>query len=125
VSDECGVSFCDDYDGDNAFYYERWRKARKRHTCCECRETIQPGMRYLYVTGKSDDVVWTTKICEPCKEILREFNDGAWEFGKLWENFEQEWLNGAPLQPCLNRLETVASKKKLRDMWMQYKEIEP
>jgi hypothetical protein len=125
MSDECGVSFDCDYDNDNAFCSETWRRARKPHHCGECRQTIQPKQRYLRVVGKADGEIWTAVLCEPCNEILHEFSSGAWSFGgEVWENFATVWSDGEPLQPCLNRLSTVAAKAKLRDMWLAHKDLD-
>ena len=123
MSDECGVSFGSDYGDDNELYVETWRTARKPHECGECKQTIQPRSRYLRVVGKNDGRMWTFTLCEPCNTILHEFTEGSWEFGSLWENFEETWASGTPLQPCLNRLPFVAAKEKLRDMWMAHKGI--
>jgi hypothetical protein len=124
VSDECGVSFESSYEGDNELYVETWRRARKPHRCGECKQTIPPGSRYLRVVGKESGTIWTVLLCEPCNEILHEFADGNWEFGgKIWENFDEVWSQGEPLQPCLNRLTSVAAKTKLRDMWLAFKEV--
>jgi hypothetical protein len=123
MSEECGVSFGSDYDDDNELYVETWRTARKPQKCGECKETIQPRSRYLRVVGKSDGRIWMVKLCEPCNTILHEFTEGSWTFGALWENFDETWSSGMPLQPCLNRLSDVAAKVKLRDMWMAHKGI--
>jgi len=124
MSEECGVSFDGEYDGDNELYVESWRRARKPHKCGECRGEIAKGSRYLRVVGKSDGRMWTALLCEPCNTILHEFNSGSWEFGgKVWENMQHVWANGVPLQPCLNRLSDVASKTKLRDMWLSFKGV--
>jgi hypothetical protein len=124
MSEECGVSFEADYDDENQLYVETWRRARKPHQCGECKQAIAAGVRYLRVVGKSDGRVWTRLLCEPCNEILHEFTDGSWAFGGyIWEQFDGEWANGTPLQPCLNRLTTVAAKTKLRDMWLAHKGV--
>jgi hypothetical protein len=124
MSEECGVSFDADYDDENELYVETWRTARKTHRCGECRETIPVRSRYLRVVGKSNGSMWTVLLCDPCNEILHEFSDGAWNFGgKVWENFDQVWADGVPLQPCLNRLTSVTAKAKLRDMWLAHKGI--
>lgn len=125
MSEECGVTFEADYDDDNELYVETWRTARKPHTCGECKETIQPRSRYLRVVGKSDGRMWTARLCEPCNTILHEFTEGSWTFGgKIWEDFSDVWHGGVPLQPCLNRVPTVAAKAKLRDQWLAWKGID-
>lgn len=44
------------------------RKARKPHTCSECRGPIEPGVTYEYVTGKWEDVLYF-KTCPLCLEL--------------------------------------------------------
>lgn len=126
MSDECGVSFDGRSDDcENTFYSESWRRARKPHRCGECRQAIQPGQRYLRVVGKADGDMWTAVLCEPCNEILHEFSEGGWTFGgQIWEQFQEVWSDGEPLQPCLNRLGTVGAKTKLRDMWLAHKDLD-
>jgi hypothetical protein len=43
----------------------------------------------------------------------------------VWEEFEQQWHDGANLQACLNRVSTVAAKAKLRAQWQKWKGIAP
>jgi hypothetical protein len=125
VSEECGLMFDNGYDDiSNDFYRETRRKARKPHVCGECKCTIAPGETYLYVVGKHDGDMWIALLCAACDEIVHEFNHTSWTFGgQTWDDFDNAWASGAPLQPCLNRLTTVAAKTKLRDMWLKSKGV--
>lgn len=56
-----------DYDAPK-FYCQEMRKARKRHTCEECRCSILPGEVYEYVSGLWEDVN-QCKTCLGCVDI--------------------------------------------------------
>lgn len=43
-----------------------WRKARKKHRCCECGEIIQPGQRYENIFSVFESEVTIFKTCEFC-----------------------------------------------------------
>jgi len=121
MSDFCDVAL-GDYDCEpQRFYHEERRRARKAHTCGECRETIQKGQMYRHAAGKDEDTIWTFKSCEACWEILKEFSESSWCFGVVWDTFTSEWANGASLQGCLNRLTSVEAKMLMRRKWMQWK----
>ena len=122
----CDVSL-GDYDGDSAeFYVESTMVARKVHVCYECRAEIQPGERYQRVVGKWDGEFSSHRFCLPCWEISGEFSgDGGRTFGVVWEQFRDQWHDGSNLQACLNRVETVAAKTKLREQWQRWKGIAP
>lgn len=121
----CDVSL-DDYDGDEAaFYNEAYVKARKAHVCHECREAIEKGQSYHRVTGKWDGDVCTYRFCRSCWEVMGEFSDGAKTFGVVWDTFINEWASGATLQGCLNRLESVAAKSLMTRQWRRWKKLEP
>lgn len=121
----CDVSI-GEYDGDAAsFYHETTPKARKTHTCIECRETIPIGARYTKSVGKWDGEFSTVRLCESCKEIGAEFsNGGSWAYGTIWDELETNWDDGAHLQACLNRLTSVSAKELLARKWRKWKGIE-
>ncbi len=80
---------CDcDYEQPAVYGLEQPR-ARKPHTCCECRGVIQPGEVYNRHHGIWDGSASTFKICVDC-EALRNALGGeclpAFEF--LWEDVE-------------------------------------
>lgn len=52
-------------------FWQRLRKARKEHVCCECRREIVIGETYVCVSGIWDGYPETHKICQPC-EALRQ-----------------------------------------------------
>lgn len=119
----CDISFEGDYGEENEFYAERTVKARRPHTCVECHRRIEPGSDYVRVVGKSDGRIWMVKLCAACDEILKEFSQGAWAFGELWENFRGTWKGGVPLQPCLNRVHSVAAKRQMVEQWQAAKGV--
>jgi len=43
-----------------------WRKATKEHECRECGGLIEYSDEYLEITGDSDGVFWTIRICKNC-----------------------------------------------------------
>jgi len=45
---------------------ETRRKARKQHTCCECRDTIEPGDEYVHISSCFDGSWSNNKLCEFC-----------------------------------------------------------
>lgn len=47
-------------------YDERYVKARKKHTCCECKHPIFPGEEYQKVKGLWDGEFATFKTCSCC-----------------------------------------------------------
>ncbi len=65
-----GVCYCD-YEM-LSVSREETRKARKSHTCCECRRTIQPGEPYEHVWGVWEGKPDTYKTCQHCVG-LREY----------------------------------------------------
>jgi hypothetical protein len=59
--------YCD-YDPPD-FVREAHHAARKQHGCSECGRTIQPGERYLKVTGKWDGQISVCKRCPHCDAV--------------------------------------------------------
>ena len=53
-------------------YNEKWRKANKKHVCCECRGTIDKGERYHYLTGIWEGHGATYKTCVTCDQLRRD-----------------------------------------------------
>lgn len=62
-------------------YWKVWRKARKQHICCECASTIDPGEKYLIISGIWDGEFDSFKQCEFCAEAYDEQNRKIQEFG--------------------------------------------
>lgn len=119
---QCDVSL-GDYEGEAArVFHSEWRTARKPYRCYECRETIPVGARYEHVSGLWDE--WKSyKFCLPCSEISTEFSDGGRSFGTVWEGMEENWAAGAHIIACVNRMTSVASKRKLHERWLAWKEL--
>jgi hypothetical protein len=76
----------DYYEETYSVYDETWRKARKTHECCACKETIAAGQRYAHVAAIFDGVL-TFKRCARCQEIhehLREKCASDAYSGAMW-----------------------------------------
>lgn len=83
----CTVS--GDFSMPSAFW-DSQVKAKKRHECCECGSTIEPGETYRLVRGIWENEFCTYKQCELCSERMYEENsrlqyDEAIPFTCLWE----------------------------------------
>lgn len=75
-SDMDGPEFCD----------TSYVKARKSHTCIECRRTIKKGELYEYTAGKWDGEFDTMKTCNDCLSVRSIFFNNNWGFGQVWES---------------------------------------
>ncbi len=53
-------------------YTERYRRARLRHQCYECCGAIDPGDRYLHISGVWDDRPDSFKMHLTCKALRDE-----------------------------------------------------
>ncbi len=106
-----------DYDESNEFYTAIMRKARRPHQCRECHQTIQPGEKYEYVSGKSGGDVWMAKTCAICLAIRDALVCGTWVHGQLWEEIEEgifpAWQRLSPLD-CLAKIDSLAARDALR-----------
>ena len=70
------------------------RKARKAHRCCECRQEIPKGTKYIDVNGLWEDRFENFKLCECCDELFHkavEMHDGMPEDGPCFQNL-RAWL---------------------------------
>jgi hypothetical protein len=74
---------------------ERWRRARKEHRCCACRETIRAGDRYHYVSGIWEGGPASFKHCARCWAMFAELTERTrWgdsvalqlDCGQSWED---------------------------------------
>lgn len=63
-----------DADEAPSFYADEWRRARKRHTCCACDETIQKDHLYHYAKGLWDGYFATFKHCARCWRLFDNLN---------------------------------------------------
>ena len=84
---ECScLIVCDNDNGPKAFT-EQNRKAKKRHTCCECGRIIEIGEIYRYESG-----IWENpesyKICLDCISI-RDVYFCGYVYGQLWEEMNE------------------------------------
>jgi len=119
---DCGVCLSG-WDGDsyNEFCDQKIRKARKPHTCSECKKPISPGERYEHAVGKSDGDMWAFDTCLACAEIAEAFYcDGRLFGGMLWEEM-RETVFPHMTTGCLDRLFTAAAKAELLRRWNEWK----
>ena len=65
---------------------EEMPRARKPHTCGECRRQIVPGETYERTTGIWDGDLSTYKTCTDCISMREEFFCDGWFYGFIWEN---------------------------------------
>lgn len=75
------------------FYSERFPVAKKKHRCCECRDMIEPGEKYLLVGGKWDGILETYKqhlLCREACMAISNIADDCIPFGSLMEDY-REW----------------------------------
>jgi len=99
----------DDFDCDDDFRSDSFRRARIQHICYACRETIRPGDRYHHYVCKSDGGFTTTAHCLRCWAICKalwqngaEAIDMSLNCGHTWE--EAEHSDGKPPPPEVARL---------------------
>lgn len=80
--------YCD-YDSPE-FCHTEIRKARKPHSCSECRGVIAIGEQYEHVRGKWDGNVCTIQTCLRCLDIRTWVTNSVpcfcWAFGNMIEN---------------------------------------
>lgn len=74
---ECLTEFC------NERLVER---ARKTHTCGECRRQIEAGESYLYITGVWDGDFHAHKLCRDCQSVVEAFFCNGYMFERVWED---------------------------------------
>lgn len=84
-------------------YQEVSRRARKAHTCSECRLTIALGERYVRCSCLGDS--WDDwPMCVTCSAVKDAWYDfgrverievGCWEVGAMWEAI-QFWIDERP-----------------------------
>ena len=77
---------CDcDCDQPAAVYRARIQRAKKAHTCCECRGPIAPSDSHEYVFGVWDGDPGSFRTCSHCLEL-------------------RAWVTEADCRPCHNEL---------------------
>jgi hypothetical protein len=76
-------------------YRESFPKARKEHTCYECRRSINKGQTYHYAEGCWVGKFSRYKTCKPCDDLRHELRyEGEYaSFGQL-----EDWANDADVK---------------------------
>ena len=54
-------------------YTSEYPKARREHSCEFCKGRIQKGEKYSYEKWKSDGEFFTSKLCIPCDNMVKEY----------------------------------------------------
>lgn len=79
-------------------YSESEPRARKEHTCCECRGIITPGEHYQLAKGKWDGDWQSYRTCAFCVAVRTDHCGGCWTFTTLWEDllecYREDWKEG-------------------------------
>jgi len=65
---KCSIDLAEQCD----VWIETDRKARKQHRCCECREPIEPGEKYIQINSVYDGSASTDRMCSTCRAIWRD-----------------------------------------------------
>lgn len=113
------------YDGDTSDVTTTTKRvARKPHTCCECRQTIQRGQTYEHTSGLWDGDWQTYKTCLPCVEIRHALMCEGWNYQNLWEDIREHWHQGGSPTGCIKELETADAKQKLADAYRDFLGLE-
>ena len=60
-------------------------EAKKKHVCCECNGTINPGEKYERVKGLWEGRFDLVKTCLPCMRIRNHYCCGGFIYGELRE----------------------------------------
>lgn len=114
---ECHVDFSDASSDAEPCTFCEWRvvkRARKEHRCVMCVQKISVGESYRTVSSVFEGEFSYDKVCEACYEISREFEYHIID-GGLWTSMREEWEQGAHIQACIQRVESVAAKTKLAE----------
>lgn len=75
-------------------YSEKERRARKPHTCAECRSVIPVGAAYWRREGRCDGQWFSEAMCASCQDWMQAYVDAqrevcgevyGWTFDWLWQ----------------------------------------
>lgn len=94
-------------------FKKKIRKARKKHSCNECRRSIYPGEEYEHCSGKWDGAFETYKTCIDCLSLRDQFFSHGWCYRSLWPDFLDtihEWGYEVP-ESCISELTPKAREK--------------
>ena len=112
------------YDGceeGREFFSETTRTARKRWTCYECREHIEPKSHYIHTAQSEYGDVSVHRTCLCCWEIRKALYCDGWYWGQLWKDItDQIFSQGGMTIACLDKLTTPEAKTFIQQRWMDY-----
>lgn len=87
---ECSCVYVDTDGCRTEFWRERLiKRARRAHTCGECRRQIREGESYLYVSGVWDGDFGTHKVCSDCRSVIDAFFCNGYVFGQVWDDLRE------------------------------------
>ena len=92
------------------FYLEHRRRARKLHTCSECRIAIPAGELYAHVTGKWDGYVCTYRFHIECLELLDVIREEQEELCTEFQGAEEYFIDGSMPDRWAAHLEAIRAK---------------
>lgn len=98
------------------FFREQWAVARKPHTCCECREIIQPGDRYCAVAGKWEGEFSTFATCERCQDLRDSYVElgYCYTFGTLWsDHLDMLEMDGKSETPAYAKAKAIRDRARM------------
>jgi len=89
--------------------------AKKNHKCDECNYKIEPGEKYEYIFGKSDDGIFENTTCRSCIEI-RDLFFSNYTYGIIWDDIfdyiiENAWNEEKLSEDCISKLNKRAKGK--------------
>ncbi len=113
----CEIVIDQDFDSPSLFKIKR-QVARKAHKCTECRRTILPKEKYERIEGIWDGSWHHFKMCNDCLSIKEVMFTEGFEYGSLWEyfnnTFDNHSLSEIP-ESCLASL-TPRARNKICDL---------
>lgn len=98
--------------------HDDMRKARKQHTCVECKRTIEPGETYEVSTILRDGSWFSFKTCRGCVLIRKHLSPNGWIFGGLAEHVAEcigfNYVTGEPLDGFEEQMQLLRESEENR-----------
>jgi hypothetical protein len=118
----CSVSFGMEAEEMCAFWEAKIKRARKVHTCEECRKPINIGDRYESLAYVFDGSFNHEKKCLICAEIRDAFLESGSAYcpGYMWTDI-RDYVFPEMTTACFDRLKTPEAKAELQRRWMEWK----
>jgi hypothetical protein len=78
------------YGDEYSWSKTRFHVAKKEHMCDECKGSILPGQKYMYIFGNFENEHYVHKVCPDCNSIIKAFFCG-WCMGCVWDDLRTEF----------------------------------